>query len=230
MININDFKYYLITIERSKEHRKENIENITQYIKENTGKSVTQYGIDGNLINESFIKTMKKIGFFKNSKGYRKTDKKILSFSEIGCFLSHVKVWLNIVKYKIPFALVFEDDALIDYKTFITDLEKILKHTPNYIEFISFFHFHSDKQKSMRKKLTKYNNHLLKIRFDLYGTTCYIISYQGAKNFLKKLLPISNPVDRAIMYYFYTHRNKSLGCISKKPLAGRFDDKSFIKN
>ncbi len=52
MSKLKNLHYYIITIERSKKFRGDNIDNIKRIIKQNTGKSIIEFGVDGNILNQ----------------------------------------------------------------------------------------------------------------------------------------------------------------------------------
>ena len=144
---------------------------------------------------------------------------------EIGCFLSHIEIWQNIVKNNIKYSLVLEDDALFTTNNFFKKIEEIICLIPENADFISLFH----NTKLLEKyiiKMKEYNKNLLKTTENLTGTVGYIITFKGAKNFLKNLLPIKMPVDNAIMKYCL---QKETAYLSKIPLVKLCDNFSIIR-
>ncbi|MCY4208608.1 MAG: glycosyltransferase family 25 protein [Roseovarius sp.] len=68
--------------------------------------------VDGESLSESDIAATVKTGLFKPAYPFD------LGKGEIGCFLSHRQVWLEMLKRNLDAALIFEDDAGIDPNTY----------------------------------------------------------------------------------------------------------------
>ena len=146
----------------------------------------------------------------------------IIHQGAIGCALSHITVWRNIVKLGLPHSLVLEDDAVLlpnahqhikdglrsmynsaanRWDIIITDfgsspyvgLESMRQHgTPQ--DCVQSFYNSNDF--GMKKQLL----------IDITGSSCahfnsvsYIVSYGGAKRLLKNLIPFNRPVDIEIL-------------------------------
>ena len=225
---MNIDKYYLVSIGRTASRRKENIKKLKQSVKEYTGKNIYTFGVDGKKLNRHIVKGLKRNNIFKNEKKYRydKSYKRTLKMSEIGCFLSHIEIWKDIVKNNIKYALVLEDDALFTTNNFFKKIEEIIYLIPENADFISLFH-HTKLLSKYIIKMKEYNENLLKTTEHLTGTVGYILTFKGAKNFLKNLLPIKMPVDDAIMKYCLT---KETAYLSKIPLVTLCDNFSVIWN
>ena len=110
-----------------------------------------------------------------------------LTDGEIGCALSHQKIYKKIVEQKIPYVVIFEDDAIL-----CKDFLKIVKLSVNKLDdfdilLLGYNAFEEDKQLPLTnwgsvnlgsgyvaKRLTTWG----------YGTYGYIISLKGAKKIL----------------------------------------------
>lgn len=53
-------------------------------------------------------------------------DKPTLSQGQIGCWLSHVEIWTKISKLDVKFALILEDDAMIELPRQLADIFEIV--------------------------------------------------------------------------------------------------------
>ncbi|MBN21922.1 MAG: hypothetical protein CL678_11640 [Bdellovibrionaceae bacterium] len=219
-------QYYLITIDRIYKHRKHNIEDIKSIIKKNTNKSVIQTGVDGMNLTPEIISTLQKKKILKYNLEIPNFSR-ILSNSEIGLNLTEYKIYKHMIKNNIQYAIIFEDDAKINEKTFFDDLKNITEDCPEDFLFISMFHHPRPSQQQYIKTLKKYNQHILFSKGQLYGTVCYIISLKGAKAFLQNIFPINMPIDVAIWQYCETRGGRY---ISNKSLAQLSDNKSFINS
>lgn len=89
----------------------------------------------------------------------------------VGCFLSHYNLWKKIVKDKIPYSLILEDD--VDPSSLFNFLKNKKKNSNNF-EFIFL---------SKRVFLNK-------PYIDFWGAESYILSYEGASKLLKA---VENP-------------------------------------
>jgi len=109
------FKFYYINLDRSHK-RKEFIQE--QFKKFNVDIArISAY--DGATLDDELIinanKNQNRLAHFMN-----------LTKGEIGCFMSHIKAWDMISKQKEDFAIILEDDVLVDSSLF-DDLQDILE-------------------------------------------------------------------------------------------------------
>ncbi len=119
-----------------------------------------------------------------------------LQAGEIGCFLSHEKLWQKIVAEKIPYAMILEDDAILS-----DDFADIVNSVPtiNYRWDIvrlsatwSFNVIYSLCSIGQNRSLVRYGG--------VYGgsTAAYLISFEGAEILCRHCRKIRYAVD--IMY------------------------------
>lgn len=227
---------FVTTIERSKKHRMDNLKKIEHFAKKNLKCPIQLGGVDGSQINKPQIESLIKLGRIKPSKeadgeldlnkmvyldGFN--IKRFLSDSEIGIYLSHTNFWVNIVKNKIPYSLIFEDDAYFDDKELTNTIKFIMKNKPDD----KFFHvslFRHPKQKD-NKPYIRYNEHYDFIDPRCWGAVAYIISYEGAKQLLRNIFPIKVPLDYAMNNY--SHQLKK-GFLLKKDIITLCDNNTFI--
>jgi len=116
--------------------------------------------------------------------------KRELTQGEIACAMSHANIWSRIVELDQPYALVLEDDAIID-----DDFWNLLNSIDKFPKNWGIFNFHSD---STNYKLHK--NWIGKIslkKFDdkMNRTTAYLITKEAAIICLKYAYPIKKAVD-----------------------------------
>ena len=139
----------------------------------------------------------------------------IIHQGAIGCALSHISIWRNILKLGLPYSLILEDDAVIlpnaeehinaglnaiydvignDWDVIVTDFGS----SPHV--GIESLRPYGIPQHCIH---AYYGNDTEKQLFaDITGTPCshinsvsYIISYRGAKKMLKHLIPFEYPID-----------------------------------
>ncbi|QOI90257.1 hypothetical protein QKU58_gp074 [Pyramimonas orientalis virus] len=109
-----------------------------------------------------------------------------LTKGAIGCYLSHVKIWENILKNNYDTCLIFEDDAQVP-----TDIKKQIstemEHMPVDWDIVLFGY--------ICKKCMKYENYLEVERFML--THCYLIKKSAIVKIMNSntLFPITQQID-----------------------------------
>ena len=104
----------------------------------------------------------------------------------IGCYLSHVKIWENILKNNYKYALIFEDDAKVP-PNISKIIETELKFIPNDWDIVLLGY--------ICNKCMKFENYNTVERFML--THCYLISYDCIVKIMKTetLFPITQQID-----------------------------------
>ncbi|XP_065312553.1 procollagen galactosyltransferase 1-like [Gordionus sp. m RMFG-2023] len=112
-------KVYMINLEKRPERRERMLNCFDEL-----GLDVTLInGIDGNKLNDSFLKTQNitMLGNYKDP-----YHKRALTLGEIGCFLSHYQIWREVLARDYRKVLVFEDDIRFE-KDFRTKVEALMK-------------------------------------------------------------------------------------------------------
>uniref|UniRef100_A0A0N5A8V0 Glycosyltransferase 25 family member n=1 Tax=Syphacia muris TaxID=451379 RepID=A0A0N5A8V0_9BILA len=135
--------------------------------------------------------------------------KRPMKAGEVGCFLSHYRIWKDVILNNYSRIIVFEDDLRFS----ITGINRLSE----LIEDLDSQHFQWDFVYLGRKKLAGDNEkwffigirHLSTVSYS-YWTIGYMLSYSGAQkllqnNPLKKLLP----VDEYIPIMFNQHPNST---------------------
>ena len=109
-----------------------------------------------------------------------------LTKGAIGCYLSHVKIWENILKHKYDNVLIFEDDAKIP-TDLNTKIYENMKHVPNDWDIVLFGY--------ICKQCRKYENYYEVERFML--THCYMIKRNAIVKIMNSntLFPITQQID-----------------------------------
>ena len=147
----------------------------------------------------------------------------IIHQGAIGCTLSHITVWRNIVRLGLPHSLVLEDDAVLlpnAYQHIKDGLSRMYSSVADKWDII-ITDFGSSEHvgiESMRQHGTPqncvqsfYNSNAFgmekQLLIDITGSSCahfnsvsYVVSYQGAKRLLKYLIPLDRPVDVEILH------------------------------
>ena len=109
----------------------------------------------------------------------------LLTAGELGCTLSHKRVWQHVSDNKTPWAMIFEDDAHLDTSCFREGVTDILRHLPLEWDVVYLSYPITDPKKGTLKILG--NGTLKKIkrdRRDVSGAYAYVISCKGAQKLL----------------------------------------------
>ncbi len=155
-------------------------------------------GVDGKLINiaaDKRINPFTKRNILTNS---RRSHEELDSAGGIGCALSHRLAWKKLLDSGAPYALIFEDDAIVP-SGFIGNLNKALNSDPLLIRG-DFDLLVLSKVKSVTGPLDR----TPKSQSPMTGfypikhfvlAHAYLISRRAAKVFYDECLPISHHID-----------------------------------
>lgn len=124
----------------------------------------------------------------------RFATKKPLTLGEIGCAMSHIKLYEHIVKNNLQEVIIFEDDAIIS-QDFLKILKAVLEKVPSRREIIFFDHGKGKSwifKRSLPEgyKLVRYRYPSKNSKRCIFRTTAYLITLVGAKKLLKNAYPI----------------------------------------
>lgn len=139
------------------------------------------------------------ISQYCNQEKAKKLYGRELLLGEIGCALSHKRIYQKIVDENIPYAVILEDDATLE-KDFSIVVKKIMTVSLSW-ELILLGHYKSN-LKSLKSPISLWRKHRLNSKFILgrlvdfgFGTHGYMITLEGAKKLLSELKSIYKPVD-----------------------------------
>ena len=186
-----DIPVYVISLKRSAERRKHAIDQLNRL--DVTFQIIE--AVDGYELSDQEIQTNPDYGLWKFGSRTRH-----LWQGEIGCVLSHFKIYLKMIEEDIQVACILEDDI---------DLDKNFKYFLNYenLELIDWDLFylghHSTYSKreaqSKNKKELKIMNYTAGEPIELpMGSYGYIIKNNAAAEILKYGYPIRKPLDQYI--------------------------------
>lgn len=118
---------------------------------------------------------------------------------EIGCALSHLKIYQKTVDEDIPYALILEDDTLFDteFPKYLKEIENFLSQKLNF-ELVCLM-YQGDKYLKNLNLETNKRISLYKMRAGT-GTYGYVITKAAAKKLLKSNTPIILEADCWIQY------------------------------
>jgi len=132
-------KVFVVNLERSKDRRKY-MEDLLKDYKSLDVEFIN--GIDGNNLTDLRKKELFDI------KRYEKTYLKKVRDGEIGCTLSHQKIYRTLLDSPYQYSLVFEDDLEInmDLNTILPDIEKwLMTDEPRVLLLSGWFWYSSSK-------------------------------------------------------------------------------------
>ena len=149
--------------------------------------------VGGDFLTDEFVNS-----HYSKSKTVENIGRE-LSRREIGCAISHISIYKEMVEKDIEKAVILEDDIDFDQNIFKNIIEN--EDLPKNWECIMLGHHNSRSRKieaasSLWYKKSAYLNFQF-IRFieHAYGAYGYIISSVGAKKLLKHLSLIDKPID-----------------------------------
>jgi len=192
-------KIYIINLEKDKDRFYNSIRQLRNY-QLNNFEFIN--AINGNnLTNDEFKSYTSDIGYY------------ITSPSMVGCGMSHIKIWEEIIQNNIEFSLILEDDFIFK-ENFLNDFNELIKNVPDNFDLL-FLNENILINKYL--KIQDINNYLYKPLF-LFHTISYIITLEGAKKLLKKINKVSYHIDFHICINHLLNNDKLNIIASKKPL------------
>ncbi|MFQ1015442.1 glycosyltransferase family 25 protein [Avibacterium paragallinarum] len=125
--------------------------------------------------------------------------KKPMTLGEIGCAMSHIKLYEYIAKNKIESAIILEDDAIVSlyFENIVTEA---LKKVPKSMEILFLDHgkakiFPFTRRLPERYRLARYLTPSKSSKKVVFKTTGYLITLDGVKKLLNQAYPIRMPAD-----------------------------------
>ena len=130
-----------------------------------------------------------------NKKNYRRP----LGLGEIGCYLSHIKVWEIIVERKIPCALILEDDIQFD-----NDFKPVVHHLSRYSKGFDVVKLYVKKLKPKIIASTPITEkqHLCALKKIPISTRAQLVSLCGSKKLIKNFSKFGRPIDVDMQYWW----------------------------
>lgn len=158
--------------------------------------------VDGSKLNRA---TLESNNIIKNNGSFRELRK-----GEIGCYLSHLECWKNIVESGNEYGLVFEDDVVLD-DNFVNKFNEMFASVKNKDWDIICLgrrcqqYFKNCTKGKTVSDATYYPETLG------YGTYAYIIKTSVINKLFKTTYPIMKPIDVVIIDEYDKGNIKVLG-------------------
>ena len=197
--NLNSIDMYVITL--GKEERLNNIKNqqkkIDNKIKIFNGINGIQLDVNDLLKKNILAKD------YKLSKNYNHAKR------EMGCYLSHLNIYLQIKEdNKKGYTVIFEDDFIINSDNLIDDIKKAIDTLDNKnIDFDFLFLGNSTDNKGLHIVDNLYEVNENKELYGLYG---YLINNKNIDKIIDKTKQIDRPIDVIIQDLSYINEFKTI--------------------
>jgi GR25 family glycosyltransferase involved in LPS biosynthesis len=211
--NDNDInKIYVINLKK----RPERLAKFREHYKLN--RDITIYNaVDGNELDINYINSIigvegkKSLDNFYKYKIIRKYHYELSSYGAIGCYLSHVNLWKEIIKNNFKNTIIFEDDvnvSNIEYNNLIKRVNLLPDDWDIYLLINPDFCYKKVKVENKR------NLYKVKRFFLLHA---YIINFNACKKIIESntLFPINQQIDHHLSELsllnklnIYIHDNK----------------------
>ncbi|XP_068213111.1 glycosyltransferase 25 family member isoform X2 [Palaemon carinicauda] len=178
--------------------------------------------VDGKKLNETYLKELgvKQMDNYKDPWSQRD-----MTYGEIGCFLSHYYIWVDIVNNGHKKVLLFEDDIRFE-PFFLEKMKHLIAEANDLVEW-DLIYLGRKKLKSSDEPWVEGAEALVYVDYS-YWTLCYVITLEGAQKLLdaqplKKIIP----VDEYLPIMFDKHPeadwkanfpNRNLKAFSASPL------------
>jgi glycosyl transferase, family 25 len=117
------------------------------------------------------------------------------NLGQIGCYLSHRKVWQTLLESNAEIAMVCEDD-IIPNKNLKSIIDQALREYSNCWDILRLSGFHNARPQQVCRLDDEFSLAINLTR--LCGTGCYVVTRHAAEVLLRELNPMKVPIDHAI--------------------------------
>jgi GR25 family glycosyltransferase involved in LPS biosynthesis len=160
----------------------------------------------------------------------RSLDSQFQSMNGIGCYLSHLNLWKQLLEDpENDMYIIFEDDTRAN--STINDIREFLDEVDEFdwdFLFLGFF------KPFFTQVDTKIRENVYKINSQTFGLHAYIINKQGARKLVDNAIPIVDQLDSYISYMamergFNAYRPKSSLFYQDNPKSSIQTDRGNVK-
>ena len=188
---LEKFKIFIINLKKDKERR-------THIINQLTIQNINNYeiidAVNGNEFDENEIKK----NTFVNKKGINPWNTK-MSSSQIGCALSHIKIYKKFIKTNYDYALILEDDAI-----FIESFhDKLINFIINNFKYKKQIILLSEIKQFYSKPINKIEKYELVNVTNAFFTHAYFINKEAAKSIISFNYPVKTIADNFVLFKLY---------------------------
>ena len=188
---LKKYKIYIINLKRCKKRKKHIIEELKK-------QKITNYeivdAIDGNALPPKELKSKT----YKNT--YNKNPWNIkMSPGQIGCALSHIKVYKIFLETSFKIALILEDDAIF-IGNFRNNLEKFIIKNFKFKKQITLL---SELKEFYHKPISKMQKFELVDVTNAFFTHAYFINRDAAESIISFNYPVKTIADNFVFFKIY---------------------------
>ena len=180
--------------------------------KHRTEEQLTKHGLTGKFIeavNGSYLDINK-----LEDDGYLNVKRKRMRRGEIGCYLSHIKCWLEILKSNAPMGLIFEDDIILK-SDFVPTLSKMLVSVKDkewdlfYLGRICYGNAWFNELSCITGENVA--DDIIYPKTVGWGNHAYIIKRETVRKLISEMFPINLPIDWMLPDLYHKKVIKTLG-------------------
>lgn len=147
-----------------------------------------------------FVDAVKGVDFYDNPEYFNRTasmkyEKRLMNPGEIGCALSHQKIYRKMIEEDLPYVLIFEDDAVLspDIVKVLPELEKNIK--PNQLITMAKCDLTLKKQDIPLTEIYNLSKPYMVKYGSMAQTPGYLITKEAAAKILEINFPVYIPAD-----------------------------------
>tara|TARA_B100001564_G_C20618257_1_gene661017 strand:- start:1 stop:753 length:753 start_codon:yes stop_codon:yes gene_type:complete len=185
------FKIYVVNLKKDKDRRK-NI--IIEIEKQNIKNYEIIDAINGNELSNKELDNAS----YKNKNLINPWNTK-MSPSQLGCALSHIKIYKKFIQTDYNLALILEDDAFF-VQNFSEELKKLILKNMKYRKQILLL---SELKEFLSKPIDKNDSHEIVNVTNAFFTHSYVINKEAAKSIIKFNYPIKTIADNFVFFKIY---------------------------
>lgn len=206
MININNIKSYIINLEKDKNKYDLCLDRLKKI---NLNPPERFNAIYVNDENTDYVKSITYPSVQYTIKYGRNSHNNIGSKGAIGCYMSHITLWKQLLESDQDMFLIFEDDVDIN-----NNIDNLMVKTNDYINTINkkdwdVIFLGYSLISLLNNDVSDIPDDEYKITNIIYGLHAYIINKKGATKLLEKALPIVDQLD-SYMSYMAIMRNVNM--------------------
>lgn len=184
-------KFYIINLKHRPERLNRTLNEIHKAFP-SVEKNIKVFdAINGKTLSTDKLKKYISVRAFRDLNRPKDTHEGVHTLGQIGCSLSHIGVWQDLLNSNDEFCIVLEDDVVFNSDTNIP-LE-ISKLKP-YIQDLCFLGIQTLRHTPIQKQ----NYRLLNGQF--FGMHFYLITREGARKALKQAFPIEMHIDSYLSF------------------------------
>ena len=188
---LEEFKVYIINLKQSRE-RKDSI--LKEIDRQNIKNFEIIEAVDGNKLKKEELNHF----IFKNKKNYNPWSPK-LTYSQIGCALSHIKIYKEFVNSNYKYALILEDDAIF-LDNFTTNLQKFILENLKFKKQILLL---SELKEFLKTPIDATEKYKVVRVTNAFFTHSYFINKEAARSLIEFNYPIKTWADNFVLFKIY---------------------------